>query len=109
MLSCACSTLPDSERPSHQDYTFHASYVVGSDGRLVFPSTTRSLVIRQIQLTPKPLSEQFELNRRWFVYPAGTTVHAHGQLRSYADASGDIPELSALLPNAKLHQDKNAR
>ena len=109
MLPGACSTLPDSERPLHQDHTFHASYLVGNDGRLVFPSTTRNLVIRQIQLTPKPLSEQFERDLRWFVYPAGTTVHARGQLRSYADASGDIPELPTLLPNATLHQNKNAQ
>lgn len=105
----ACSTLPDSVLPKHQDHTFHASYVVGDDGRLVFPSTTRSLVIRQIRLTPKPLSEQFGSERRWFVYPAGTTVQARGQLRAYADPSGDIPELSELLPNAKLHQEKNAQ
>jgi hypothetical protein len=104
-LTSACSTLPDSVLPEHQDHTFHASYVIGSDGRLVFPSTTRNLIIRQIHLTPKPLSEQFELQRRWFVYPAGTTVHARGQLRAYASPSGDIPELGDLLPNAKLHQD----
>jgi hypothetical protein len=105
----ACSTLPDSVLPKHQDHTFHASYVIGGDGRLVFPSTTRDLVIRQIRLTPKPLSEQFESERRWFNYPAGTTVQARGQLRAYADPSGDIPKLSELLPNATLHQEKGAQ
>ena len=107
MLFSACSTLPDSVLPAHQDHNFHASYVIGSDGRLVFPSTTRSLVIHKFLLSPKPLSEQFGSERRWFVYPAGTTVHARGELRTYADASGEIPELSDLLPNAKLHQEKN--
>lgn len=107
MLLHACSTLPDSELPAHQDHNFHASYVIGSNGRLVFPSTTRNLVIRKFQLSPNPLSEQFGSDRRWFVYPAGTTVHASGELRAYADAAGEIPKLSELLPKAKLHQEKN--
>lgn len=108
-LLTACSTLPESVLPEHQDHTFHASYLIGSDGRLVLPSTTRSLVIRKIQLSPRPLDEQFASGQRWFLYPAGTTVHARGQLRAYADATGKVPELSELLPRAKLHLENNAQ
>ena len=108
-IPSACSTVPDPELPPHRDHTFHARYLIGDDGRLAFPCTTRSLVIRDVQLTPKPIDERFDAETRWFLYPAGTTVHARGHLRAYAAPSGNIPQLSDLLPNAKLLQGKNAQ
>ena len=106
MAICGCSTLPVPTHPEHVDHQFHASFDVGEDGRLVFPTTTRELVVRSIELMPKPAGEQFAAEQRWFVYPAGTSVQARGQLRIYANPSGVIPKLADVLPNARLHTDE---
>ena len=102
LLLAACSTLPEHHQPAHADHDFDASFAVGEDGRLLFPITTRNLVVRQIELQPKPLGEQFLAEQRWFLYPAGTRVRAQGQLRAYQNESGTIPLLRELLPHAKL-------
>ena len=109
ILGSSCSTLPAPHQPAHMDHDFHASFVVGVDGRLQFPTTTRELVVRTIELLPRPAGEQFQDQQRWFLYPVGTTVHVHGQLRAYANAAGIIPELGELLPNARLHKDQPNR
>ena len=102
VASSSCSSLPKAEHPHHKDHSFHASYVIGADGRLVFPTTSRDLIINDLQLTPEPSAEKFRNDQRWFVYPPGKIVHAHGSLRAYANESGAIPELDQLLPHAKL-------
>lgn len=102
VTSSGCSTLPKAEHPQHKDHSFHARYVIGEDGRLMFPSTTRDLIINHVQLMPKPSAEEFRGNQRWFIYPPGKIVHAHGSLRAYASESGAIPKLQQLLPHAIL-------
>ena len=102
VASSSCSSLPKAEHPQHKDHSFRASYVIGEDGRLMFPSTSRDLIIKDLQLTPEPSAEKFHNDQRWFVYPPGKIVHAHGSLRAYANESGIIPELDQLLPSAKL-------
>lgn len=101
-IGSSCSTVPDDVLPPHVDHAFHATYRVGTDGRLAFPVTTRDLVIRDLQLSPEPGREEFGNEGRWFVYPTGTTVHARGSLRIYATDDGSQPKLRDVLPGATL-------
>lgn len=98
----ACSALPPAHYPRFADHELTAAYVVGEDGRLWFPATSRDVVVGALQLDPPPLGERFgDGGQRWFVYPRGTEVTARCRLRVYA-AAGAPPTLEALLPGAVI-------
>lgn len=102
LAATACSTLPDPHVPPHVDWTFRASYTVDGSGRLALPSSTREVVIAQLDLNPEPIAERFADGRRWFVYPSGTNVDVHGRVRLYRAADGHQPTLQDVLPGATL-------
>ncbi len=100
--AAACSTMPTPSLPRHVDYAFDARYVVGEDGALQLPASTRALVVRRLELEPQPLGETFAPGRRTLRYAPGTEVRAAGALRAYADDGGALPTLRSLLPGAEL-------
>lgn len=97
-----CSSLPPTTTPPHRDYGVNATYLIGEDGKLCFPSTTQQLIVRSITLTPHPTGEEFQDNERWFLYPEGTKVHVRAKLRAYAIEGGGMTALQDLLPGATL-------
>ena len=98
----ACSVMPDAARPTFVDYSFDARYLVGDDGALHLPTSSRVLVIRSLDLAPPPLSESFESDGRTLRFAPGTAVRARGALRAYAAQNGALPTLQQLLPGAEL-------
>jgi hypothetical protein len=101
LAAAACSTLPPASYPPFVDHDVRAEYVVGDDGRLGFPVTTREFVVQSLRLEPAPLDEHFDAaGRRWFVYAGGTAVTARCRLRVYALPDGSEPPLAQLLPGA---------
>ena len=96
----ACSTVPTAAFPEFVDHHIAADFVVSPNGRLRLPSTTRSLVVRDIALTPAPLREHFDEGGRWFEYPAGTAVQVQCRLRAYATDHGRVPSLREILVDA---------
>ena len=101
----ACSTLPPSQYPEFVDHHVAAEYVVSPEGRLWLPSTTRSLVVRELDLHPRPVRERFDDTGRWFEYPAGTAVRVECRLRAYAADDGHVPSLREILGDATKLED----
>ena len=97
----ACSTLPPATFPEFEDHHVAAEFVVSRDGRLLLPSTTRWLVVRELTLDPQPERERFDGGHRWFEYPAGTAVRVSCRLRAYANPDGRVPKLSEILVDAR--------
>lgn len=89
--------MPEPSYPAHADHRFRASFLIGAEGRLPLLSTTKDVVVRELQLDPEPTTERFSPDGRWFVYPPGTTVKVRGALRVYQAADGSIPALKDLL------------
>ena len=70
----ACSNVPPATWPAFAEHHVAAEFVVPADGLLPMPLTSWSLVVRELTAEPAPHGERFEGGRRWFVYPAGTSV-----------------------------------
>ena len=84
----ACSVMPDAARPTFVDYSFDARYLVGDDGALHLPTSSRALVIRSLDLAPPPLSESFESDGRTLRFAQKSPSHglAKIQLKPGADS-----------------------
>lgn len=107
-LCCGCASLPAPSWPKHEQHAFVADFVVGDDGELPLPSSTRDVVVRRLLLAPRPLHESFDDDGgRTFRYAPGTKVRVEGVLRVYADDDGVVPSLQQLLPGASL-RDRRA-
>jgi len=96
----ACSTVPSPSFPEFVDHHVAADFVVSPNGRLRLPSTTRSLVVHEVALSPAPVREHFDESGRWFEYPAGTAVQVQCRLRAYAAKDGRVPTLPEILVDA---------
>ncbi|GEM_PF-2749745 len=98
----ACAALPPSGYPAHVDYAFEARFTVDDSGALLLPASRRDLVVRSLEVTPRPRAERFSARGRSMTFLPGTVVRARGDLRAYRRDDGSMPSLAELLPGAAL-------
>jgi len=97
----ACSTLPPPTQEAHRDHHVAAEFVVADNGRLLLPSSSGSLVVREFVLQPPPLAEHFHEQQRWFQYAPGTRVTVTGRFRTYATGGGGPAGAATVLAGAR--------
>ena len=98
----ACAALPPPGYPAHVDYAFEARFTVDDSGALLLPASRRDLVVRSLDVTPRPRAERFSARGRSMTFLPGTVVRARGDLRAYRRDDGSMPSLAELLPGAAL-------
>src|SRR5262249_25973685 len=103
-LAAACSTLPPTEWPPHDERTIVAEYAVADGVLVALPLRGPDRTIPECQLDPARLHDRFPADQRLLELPRGCArLRVRCRYRAYGNGGAPPPPPTELFPGATIH------